>query len=413
MANNPNLPISTGNLNEYHTRVIGNLSQTGITGQTVAAQLYALNSSQQPKTMTAKFNLSDSNPATWGEYIDDAVGMTAGSDVWDAFFGIKPVMIKNGAIVGELDPSQGYAKYKDGTTADITTGADGDVMIYIPRRDLHIWVDSGYGYVSMTEDLGKTGYTHYAHTYKGNDCDYFAIGRYKGYYDGSKLRSLSGKTPTGGTGFTIGDVRTYAQANGTGYEQSAFFQLTYRQAMYMLKYLGQNAQTAVGRGYVDSNNSAHITGGTDSLGMDYGENTGKVQMSLFGIEDFWGNLYEYIDGVSSSSARKLFAIDGNYNDAGTGYNDTGASSFSSNVTGYMKDANWTDLAGFTPASQTYGSSSTYFCDNAVINASSTPNFGGSWDNGDNAGVFRFNCSNTTSAAGASRGCRLMYIHAAA
>lgn len=364
-----------------------------------------------PRTMTARFDLSNSDPSQWGEYLDDAVNMTAGSAEWDAFFGHYPAMIKNGAIVGELDPSQGYAKYTDGTTADITSGADGDVMIVFPRRGLKIWTDSGYLYVSITEKENQTGYEYYAHTYKGNACDWFALGRYKGYYDGSKLRSLSGKTPS--ANITIGNFRTYAQAGGAGYEQSAFFQLTYRQAMYMLKYLGQNAQSAVGRGYSDGNSTTTATGGTNALGMDYGENTGKVQMSLFGIEDFYGNLYEWTDGVYADSNRQLSVADGNYNDSATGYTSAGTTQFGSNIAGIMKDVNGTNIAGFTPASQSYGSVTTYFCDYSNIYPDRVATFGGYWAYGDYNGVFQFSAGKISTDTDTYRGSRLMYMHTAA
>lgn len=408
MANNPNLPISTGDLNEYHQSVIGDLSQTGITGQTVASQLSVLSPT---KTMTAKFDLSDSNPSTWGSYQDDAISMTVGSNAWDKFFGIKPVMLKNGAVVGELDPSQGYAKYTDGTSADITSGTDGDVMIYVPRRDIKIWSENGYGYVSITNELDKAGYTHYAHSYKGNDCDWFAFGRYKGYYDGSKLRSLSGKTPTAQQ--TLGTFRTYAQANGAGYEQNAFLQNVYIQAMYMLKYLGQNSQNVIGRGYINAHSGPTTTGGTNSHPMDWGENTGDYQMSLFGIEDYWGNLHEHVDGVFCNSSRKIFVADGNYDDAGTGYTDAGTSGFTSNVDGYLKDAVWSNICGFSINSKTYGSGSTYFCDGQAIYPNALGMRYGSYDADDRAGVFCLSPGGgSSSIAWATLGSRLMNLHVA-
>lgn len=365
----------------------------------------------ETRTMTARFNLSDSNPATWGEYLDDAVDMTAGDSAWDEFFGHYPAMIKDGAIVGRLDPSQDYAKYVDGTTADISSGADGDVMIVFPRRDLKIWSDSSYMYVSMTGKLDQIGYDHFAHKYKGNDCDWFALGRYKGYYDGTKLRSLSGKTPT--TRQTIGTFRTYAQAGGTGYEQSAFYQVTYRQAMYMLKYLGQNAQIAVGRGFVDGNSAVYgATGYTNSRGIDWGETTGKYPMTLFGLEDFYGNIWEFIDGIYSDSNRKIKVSDGSYNDTGSGYTDAGTSSLSSNIAGYMKDVNGTSIAGFTPSSTTYGSDSTYFCDSANVGADQLADFGGNWSAASYAGVFRLYVNLSASYSTAYIGSRLMYLHTA-
>jgi hypothetical protein len=179
--------------------------------------------------------------------------------------------------------------------------------------------------------------------------------------------------------------------------------------MYMLKYLGQNAQIAVGRGFVDGNSAAHITGGTNTLGMDYGETTGQIQCSLFGLEDFWGNIYEWIDGIYSDSNRKIKVSDGSYNDTGSGYTDAGTQSFSSNISGYMKDTNGTSIAGFTSSSTTYGSDSTYFCDGADVNANRLADFGGIWGNASFAGVFRLGVDRSASTSAAGIGSRLMYM----
>lgn len=376
-----------------------------------AAQIYP--SKVDTRTMTARFNLSDSNPATWGEYLDDAVDMTAGSADWDKFFGHYPAMIKDGAIVGKLDPSQGFAKYVDGTAADITSGDEGDVMIVFPRRDLRIWSDNGYMYVSITGELGKENYDHYAHKYNGNDCDWFALGRYKGYYydAGGVLRSLSNKYIT--TSETMTTFRDGAHANGPGYELSAFFQLTYRQAMYMLKYLGQNAQTAIGKGVTSASSKVTYTGGTDSHGMDYGTNDGTTQMSLFGLEDFYGNVNEWTDGIfAASNTRKLMASDGNYNNTGSGYIDITDKTSSSNYNKYMKTALMTNLGGFAPdvSSADTGSATTYFCDNPNVTAYRSAYFGGSYNMEDMAGVFTLYVYGQATVANSSVGARLMYLH---
>lgn len=365
----------------------------------------------ETRTMTARFNLSDSNPATWGSYEDDAAGMVAGSADWDAFFGHYPCILENGVELGKLNPNN-MAQYEDGTSAPITTLGK-DVMICFPRRGLKIWQDSGYLYVSMTDKEGLDGYTYYAHTYKGNPLSAFYLGKYKGYVSGNMLYSTSGQTPTGNQ--TIGTFRTYAQARGTGYEQSAFFQLTYRQAMYMLKYLGQNAQIAVGRGYVDGNSAAVTTGGTNALGMDYGENTGKVQCSLLGIEDFWGNIWEFVDGIYSSSNCQLLATDGNYNDTGSGYSAITDATTNTSFGGYLKHPIGTSAGGFAPlvSDTNYGTDSTYFCDQPVIVSNRISYFGGIWNSESQTGAFFMNLNQQASYARAWAGARLMYMHVAA
>ena len=375
-----------------------------------ALKIWPLGSSGPTGTYTVKLNLSDSNPATWGTYEDDAAGMTAGDSLFDSFFGYYPCILQNGTELGKLNPAN-FTQYEDGTTAPITTLGN-DVMTYFPRRGLKIWKADGYLYVSITAEEGLTGYEYDAFTYKGDDCDGFYRGCYKGYVSSNALYSISGQTPT--TSITIGNYRTYARARGTGYEQSAFYQLTYLQAMYLIKYRGQNAQNVIGRGFVDGNSAIYgATGYTNDKGMDWGESTGKYPMKLFGQEDFYGNIYEFIDGIWSNANRQLSASDGNYNDTGSGYTDLGTSTFSSNISGYLMDVNGTTHAGFTPSSQSYGSETTYFCDAATVYASRMAYFGGNWTNGSNAGVFRLYVNPTASYSNTNCGARLMFMKTAA
>ena len=184
--------------------------------------------------------------------------------------------------------------------------------------------------------------------------------------------------------------------------------------MYLLKYKGQNAQIAVGRGYVDGNSAVYgNTGYTNDKGMDWGESTGKYPMKLFGLEDFYGNIYECIDGVKSNSQRKLSVADGNFNDTGNGYMDAGTIASNSNITGYMRYPNGTNFAGFTLSTNSNkGNASTYFCDAANVNTGRLAFFGGYWDNANDAGVFNLDVILSASGSGTSFGSRLMYIHVA-
>lgn len=356
--------------------------------------------------MTVVLNLNDSNPNTWATYKDDAVGMTAGSNDWDEFFGHYPCILENGVELGKLKRNN-FGQYENGNAAPITTLGK-DVMICFPKRGIKIeYLDANTLSVSMTSAKHKKGYSYMAHSYKGNAISNFYLGAYAGYQSGSNLYSTSGKSPS--VNANIGNFRTYAQARGTGYEQSGFFQLTYRQVMYLLKYKGQNAQIAVGRGYVDGNGAAHATGGLNTNGMDWGETAGKTQMKLFGIEDFYGNTWEFIDGVWSNSNRQIYVADGNFNNSGTGYTDAGTQSISSNLQGYLRYPNGSNLAGFINKSSTYGTNSTYFCDNTNLNSSCIACFGGVWNNGSESGVFRLNMSRGGSYSASSYGARLMYL----
>ena len=375
------------------------------------------------QTMTVILDLTNPDPTSWATYADDAVGMTAGSDAWDDFFGHYPCILENGVELGKLKRNN-FAQYEDGTEAPITNK---DSMICFPRRGIKIeYIGDETPYyqvsVSMTTEENKEGYSYWAHSYSNSDanlshaaCDKFYLGAYKGRTIGAsssvKLCSTSGSAI--GTGVSFYNFTTYANRKGMGYEVSGFFQLTFIQVMYLLKYKGQNAQIAVGKGRTSTGGTIN-TGNTIANGMDYGTSNSGQQMKLFGLEDFYGNLYEFIGGIYSDSNRKIYVADGNFNDS-TGYMDAGTTASGSNITGYMKFPNGTNLAGFTPSTNTNkGTQSTYFCDEAQIQGNKkVAKFGGYFSSVNAAGVFYLTVNvSTNSATDDYTGARLMYMHVA-
>ena len=385
------------------------------TGATNISEENRLSGTPQPyKKMTVQIDLSNSNPATCITYADDAVGMTAGSSEWDDFFGHYPVLLKNGLEVGKLNPNN-FAQFEDGTTADITSGNAGDVMIAFPRRGLTISTSGSTLTISMTDDPDNVDFEYNAHTRGSTAKDVFYLGAYKGYVASSKLRSLSGKTPTASQ--TIGTFRTQAQANGSGYEQSGFYQLIFRQCMYLLKYKNLNSQVAVGYGYVlSSHNAAIATGGTEAWGMDCEliKATNPSYMTdqnhhvkCFGLEDFWGNIWEWIDGCVTNSTRNILTGNDNFNDSGSGYTDNGQGA-TADIGNYMSKPQGKTKTGFL-AKEVNGSESTYFCDSAYLYASCVAVFGGHWNDAAAAGAFRLIVLNTASSSLAHVAARLMYL----
>lgn len=372
------------------------------------------------QTMTVILDLTNSDPTQWATYADDAVGMTAGSDAWDDFFGHYPcILTRTGSEVGKLKRDN-FAQYEDGTSAPITNYTTAGAFICFPRRGIKLeYIDANTLSISMTNEDNKEGYSYWAHSYSNSSagyehavCDKFYLGVYKASLVDDTLWELSGQTPA--ANMTIGNFRTAAHsAHSVGFELSGFFQLTFRQVMYLLKYKGQNAQIAIGRGYVDGNSSTHVTGGTNTRGMDWGESTGQDQMKLFGLEDFYGNIFEFIDGIISDSNRKIYVTDGNFNDAGANYTDVGIAGFSSNLSGYLRYPIGTNLGGFVLGSDTFGGNEfQYFCDGAFIGDSSLGAFGGFRTNQSIAGPFRLVINPKADYSAADCGSRLMYMHVA-
>lgn len=364
-----------------------------------------------------QIDTTNSNPSTAVTYTDDAVGFTPARgnngnyqrgtiEDFFPFNQIKPCLFKNGAVVGYLDPSN-FAKFEGGDAADITSGDAGDVMIEIPRFYYKIARVGNYLQVKISNKK-LAGYTDYAFSYKGSVKEKFYIGAYLGYVDtNNKLRSLTGKVVTGNK--TIGAFRTAAQANGSGYEQLSFNKLTALQVLYVLQFCGLNSQAALGQGYTNNSSAYRDTGATDTKGMTYGTDAGATAddtVKFNGIEDFYGNLMQWIDGfMTGGSAIKI--ADGNFNDTASGYTSytgTGAAS-----TSYIKDVVGTNELGFTPKTAG-GSTSTYYCDNSYISvgSSSLPCFGGGRSYGAFAGAFCLSCRYSASSASAVIGARLTF-----
>ena len=370
----------------------------------------------ETKIYGVKIDTTNSNPATALTYTDDAVGFTPAQGNNGAFNAgswadkfpfnqIKPCLYKNGALNYYLNPNN-YAQKEDGVTAsDITSGADGDVMSEFPKI---WWKFETIGtdlYVRYSDAQIDAGYKCLAHMRGITEKDKCYISSYLGYDLTSKLRSLSGKTPTGSQ--TIGAFRTLAQANGTGYDQIAYFQLLMLQVLFTVMFKSRDSQTALGRGYVDANATAIATGGTNAKGMFYGETTGKLQNKFCGIEDFFGNLYYWIDGFFSSAAWHMLIANQNFNDTGSGYTDYDQGA-TANLSGYISVVQGGTETGFV-AKVVAGSATTYYADAGHLYASTLTSFGGAWTTAGIAGAFYLGADMAASHSYASIGARLLAL----
>lgn len=364
-----------------------------------------------PVVYGVSIDLTNSNPETAVTYTDDAVGMTAGSADWytnPIFKKIKPCLFKDGAVVGYLNPDN-FAQFEDGSPADITSGDAGDVMIEIPKTGYKISKVDNTLTVQITDAANKDGFSYMAHTRENEgDRDKLYIGAFLGSVASGKLRSLSGKQPTNNT--TIGDFRTSAQANGDGYDQFAFYPMTLLQCLYLIKYKNLNSQAALGMGYVGDMDWEFMqknTGATLDKGMDFGDpNDSMLQMKFLGIEDFWGNLYQWIDGLVSSGDGNALVATTDFNDTGAGYTDKGF--VSSGAGGYMKIPQGTNDLGFMWHTGG-GSTTTYFSDFAYFDAGCVPYFGGCFVGDASAGAFRLGVYCDASVADDFVGARLMFL----
>lgn len=365
-------------------------SNTGKVNMNEENRIYG--SPKQFRIMTVNIDLNNSNPETCITYADDAVNMTPGSDEWDDFFGHYPVLFKDGEEVGKLNPDN-FEQFENGETADITSGDAGDVMIAFPCRGLSISKNDNILTVSMTDDEENENFKYYAHTRGAIIKNKFYLGAYKGYIDAERMRSLSNKIIT--TNVSIATYRNHAHENGVGYEQSGWNQLVFRQSMYLLKYKNLDSQSSLGYGYFHTSGENMSTGNTDTNGMDYGEETGNYQMKLFGLEDFWGNINEWIDGIYTDGGYTHITTD-NKEFINNGYKDGTYIYSHSQYTGFNRIGFIKNVYGNTELgyilSDNSGSSTTFFCDVGTYQTYSSYYYGNALiNNGGNVciGIFSF------------------------
>ena len=360
-------------------------------------------------TYGVRIALNNSNPEASVSYTDDAVGIGSGWDNWKdkkIFKDIKPCLLKDGIVQYYLNRDN-YTLKEDGGNS-VLTGNDGDVMVEFPKIGYKMTKDSNYQYIQITDNPNAEGFCYLAHSLDSeNDCDKIYIGAYLGFNSSSKIVSLSGKTPT--VSITLTNARSYASNKGTGYQLLSFYPLTLLQCLYVIIYKNLNSQTALGQGYTSASAKAN-TGSTNTKPFCYGNpSSGTEHVKFLGIEDFYGNLYQWVDGLYCDSSYNIKTDYNNFTGEDGNSFRYSQSGFSFIMGGYINKISGTNNGGFVPLS-TNGSSSTYYADVAYLYSGCFSGFGGLWSLGAAAGAFLLSVSYAASESYSTLGCRVVYKH---
>jgi hypothetical protein len=133
---------------------------------------------------------------------------------------------------------------------------------------------------------------------------------------GDKLSSISGAKPASGLTqlLTLPNSRILANNRGTGWGLWNGNQVAFAQKMFMIEYGHANSQTAIGLGVVSktddgSTNMANNTGATSFLGNKSGREggiDGLTSVSYRGLENMWGNIFTWVDGINIQTDNKLW-----------------------------------------------------------------------------------------------------------
>jgi hypothetical protein len=333
----------------------------------------------------------------------------------------------NGSVNYYLDPTNSALK-ADGTSS-VLTGADGMVMVEIPA--FYVKFTAGSTRTWSISLFPASGYTlHPAFMKDGAYVPYRYIGAYDAsVYTGSvyqsglnydnnwtagqnwnslgaaaKLSSVSGIYPA--VGITRANARTLAANRGTGWRQVDVYLAWAVELLFLVEYGTFRTQQNIGDGNVsvstgypvasgNQTDSPHsIAGKSNSIGnastnTSTGASSGTRDtafMSYRGIENWYGNCYNWVDGYNINSnqayvsnTRANFA-----DDTATNYVAVGAAMVASD--GYVTNCQQEPFA-FLP-SAVGGSTSTYWADYYYQNSGwRVAIFGGHADNGADAGGF--------------------------
>ena len=292
------------------------------------------------------------------------------------------------------------------------TLSTGDVMVKIPKFYFQRYREGNVEHIRIA-DKATSGFTlHPLFNHGGVESECAYIGAYK---TSNNNKSVSDASPQ--VSQTRATMRNNAKAKGTGWSLIDIAALSAIQMLILVEFANNNVQSVIGRGYCDSNRSALYTGTCDNVsgltGRPVGTD-GKVDVVWRGIEGFWGNIWEWVDGVNW--------LDGNYyvcnnpskyaDDTTTDYNHL---SFVGSVdwNGYYITEEELDITNnhvILPRAVNAGNSSTYECDACWASTRwCVMEHGGTWNSGSYCGLFTAGLYYYSNDVSQNRGSRLLYI----
>ena len=336
---------------------------------------------------------------------------------------------------------------EDCSTASVIDGTDGQVMVEIPI----FWLKYSYSGTTHTWLISReqfNGASRFNAFYKdGAWVDHRYIGAYEGigYDNGTtayidcgtgnannwaggaidlandKLGSVSGYAPM--MDETRAEFRAVALNRGVGWRQQDFYLTSAIQLLYLVEYASFYSQDVIGMGRTEltggtwtKDSYIGVTGKSNSDGnatANTGGDTNDAYMSYRGIENFFGNIWKWVDGINVndnipyvSNTETDFADDTDTNY--TRLTDTGGSGITlHNVNGWQTTLEQTK-GGFLP-SAVGGSSSTYITDYYYQAADwRVARLGGHANYGDSAGFFYWYLYRTSTVDATSIGSRIAF-----
>lgn len=252
---------------------------------------------------------AEPNPDTRVEYLYDAVGMTPAKmnytseafeyGSWEALLAdiCKPCMVNYDLTIrGELSLTD-HTKYKDGTASGISDFATpANAMSVFKKWYLNLYEDDIYEYFLISNIKWDENYCDY-HCYNELGAqEYMMLPMFAPSLDGTRLRSIAGKTRDGSRFYAAN--LGYAKANGAGWNLLAYSKLQFRNALLKIISKSTNSQASFGMG----NNTGGVfpTGSMMTSGMFSGKNIVTAQVKVLWCEAPWAERSQYIVGMKAN-----------------------------------------------------------------------------------------------------------------
>lgn len=376
-----------------------------------------------------------------------AVGKTAGADfnTINAFGGRRKCNLADNGTVNAYYGDVGYAE----------NGSNGQVMVEQSKFYYKVVplvlepIANGIGYhlrkaryyVSDTQKSGmslhpafiRNGVVKnkiYLPAYAGSIFDvsagaYLLADEQVADFNADKFCSIAGAKPASGLtqNLTRANTRKLANNRGAGWQLKDALSASASQMLMLVEYGSFNMQTTIGLGVVNktsgTGNESEVNGATASLGNDSGMATGTnglVSVTYRGEENFWGNIWQWVDGLNIETNNlnyAWYADTGFADDIKNGaYKNAGFTMSKSN--NYVSAFGWSETCDFLfLASETLGNSSLpvgdYFYQNNTATGFLVARWGGYWSSSSSAGAFFWDLSNASSTRNRSIGGRVLYI----
>lgn len=306
-----------------------------------------------------------------------AVGTGVGSSPFDNYApwnGMKECNLSPNGLVDAWKGDSGFSRNNTQT------------MVFIPEFYV-AQKRSGTKQYFYISDNPKTGFTKHPGSRK-------YVGKYHAAND--YCRSMTKSSPW--VNCTRTDFRKGVKNIGSTkfhlYDFATYCALIW---LYIVEFADWDTQSKIGRGYVDSNNSAINSGETDSMTYHTGRgagNDGSTAVQYRWIENLWGNVYQWVDGFNANGTTAYYCTDPSKyaDDTTTGYTQIGT--LPNN--GWIKDLTVTDNGLLIP--KTVGGSETTFIPDYAYSSSGwrVLRVGGNWDYGSVAGLLYFGASSPSS-----------------